>query len=93
MDNSDLKIQTASSLGLSSKLILTDTMKKSLVLIVAFACIFGYRKVYAEDTTKGQGKTKTDIKALLKSFFNDSAKMSFTSDARLNLMGMMVVSS
>ena len=93
MDNSDLKTQTATSLGLSSKLTLRDTMKKTLVTIVVFACIFGCRKVYAEDTTKGQGTTKTDIKALLKSFFNDSAKMSFTSDARLNLMGMMVVSS
>ena len=68
-------------------------MKKILVIIVVFACIFGYRKVYAEDTTKGQGTTKTDIKALLRSFFSDSAKMSFTSDARLNLMGMMEVSS
>ena len=66
-------------------------MKKTLVLIVVFACIFGYRKVYADDTTKGQETTRTDIKALLKSFFNDSAKMSFTSDARLNLMGICLV--
>ena len=68
-------------------------MKNSLVIIVAFACIFGYRKVCAEEKTKEQGATKTDVKALLKSFFNDSAKMSFTSDARINFMGMMVVSS
>ena len=92
MDNFDLKTQTVISLGLSNKLTLTDTMKKSLFIIAAFVCIFGYRKVYAENTTTG-GATKADIEALLTSFFNDSSKMIFTSDARINLMGMMVVSS
>ena len=92
MDNFDLKTQTAICLDLSIKSTLTDTMNKLLTIVVAFACIFGYRNVHAQETTTGEA-TKADIKTFLRSFFKDSEKIVFTSDARINLMGMMVVSS